>query len=363
MKKVIIFLSLIIVIETLGLIFYICKYNSNMKEIEKNKEEIEEKIKEIEKLKNQNNGTKTYDNVLNKYCPKCKQITNKEENNQTISQDEETNEKVKNLTLGDYKIEIKEETWDDYTERTGTIENTKTNKKWDLLGMDNEGNIFAVNVNNSKLGILNIKEGYVIEPKYDDVSCYYHSDESFYVCDNSYTTIVVEDKLMSLKTGKIIVEADEINEVNNNFIAKKDNKKILYTSDGKKLLEKDYIGYISVKNENDKFDDIGYITFENNDMKAYSDDLKEMNLKIDKDKIYYVTDENRVWTSEDIIVNVDIKNNDYFKYNGNEYKGNQYMFIENPCYGPLTIYVIDNNKLVKLNNVTLSEESEIRSCF
>jgi len=285
-----------------------------------------------------------------------KEIKENEENNgKEIKEDNEPSEEIETLTLGDYEITVEEEKYSDGSIKYGTIINTKTKEKWDIQSFSNDDSIFVIFGSRGR-GIYNKKEGYIIKPKYNDVSCFFHSDESYYVCVNSYTTIVDGSKLMSLKTGKTLVEVDEISEINTNFIAKKDNKRILYTSDGKELLKKDYIGHL-YDNETDKTNDLGYITFENNVMKVYSDNMNEIKLNLDKDKKYSVSDESRMWTSEDILVNVDLQNNEYFTYTGKEYTGYQYTFIENPCYGgPLSIYVIDNNKLVKLNKATLNEE-------
>ena len=383
MKKVIIFLSTIIVIESLGLFYYIKKYSDNTNKIKK----LETEIKEI--LIDNETKEKNKQAYINKYVTPKREENKLEENNQDEpNEDKEDDEgeceynyykpeiKITNYAFGDYKIEVQQELDKNCQPslyyRTGTITNIKTNKTWDILGMENDENIYIVGNNTiqytaDKMGVLNLKEKYVIEPKYEDVSCEWHSDDSYCTCYSSYTTIVDNSKLLSLKTGKILVEADAINEIyTGNFIAKKGNKRILYTSEGKELLKKDYIGYItySVYDGLDVETTItGYLTFDNNIVKIYSDDLKEIELNLDKDKRYDVSDERMIWTSEDAIMNIDIKNNKYFKYTGSEYTGYQYIFVEDPCYGDSSVYVIDNNKLVKLNNIMIDEESELNGCF
>lgn len=190
-------------------------------------------------------------------------------------------------------------------------------------------------------GIYNKKEGYIIEPYYSDVSCSYHSDESYRICKNSYTTLIDLKNLLSLKTGGILVETDGMNEISNgNFIGIKGKKHILYTSEGKELLKSDYIGY----NKN-----IGYITINNDEITCYDEKLNKKELpdldEIDLENAY------NDWSSNNLIVKVDVKNNDYFKYTGS-LTGNAKVFIFT-CRDDKDIYKVENNKLVKLDKAKI----------
>ena len=322
MKKSVIFLSILVVVESLGLAFYIKQFNDNTHEIERLKDE--KIVCNNEKQENINNNTNTIENKDNQ-------------------------PKEEKLTLGNYEIKIVEEKWSNGelngVTRTGTIINNVTKEKWDIQGMD-DGNIFAVNVDGGKMGIYNKKEGYIIEPKYDDVSCYQHSGEDYETC-MSYTTIIDGTKLMSLKTGKIILNTDEINEVSQDrFIAKKSNKKMLYTSEAKELLRKDYIGYIPEMG--------AYITFDNNKLQMYTKDLKSTTLSMSINEAHTVFTNNRnMWASGDLILKVNLQDNLHFKYEGSKYTGEKEVLVTDPCDEETRkIYVIDNNKLVKLDNIT-----------
>ena len=322
MKKAVIFLSIIVVVETLGLLFYVKQFYDNTHEIEKLKDE----------------------KVI------CKDKKEENQNNTNIIENKKTEPKEEKLTLGNYEIKIIEENWSnnesEVITRTGTITNKITNEEWEIQGMDANGDVFAVNVNGGKLGIYNKKEGYIIEPKYNDVSCYQHSGEDYYTCD-SYTTIIYETKLLSLKTGKIILNTDEINEIGpDRFIAKKSNKRMIYTSEAKELLRKDYIGYIPEMS--------AYITFDNNKLQMYTNELKTTTLSMSVDEAHLIFTNNRnMWSSEDLILKVNLQNNSHFKYEGNKYTGEKEVLVIDPCSDEnRKVYVINNNKLVKLDNIT-----------
>ena len=305
MKKAVIFLSIIVVIETCGLLFYIKQYYDKDKCI-------------IEYVDNKTN--------------------NKEEQKDVNNEDPKEEKKEEKLTLGNYEIKIIEE-------KFGTITNTITSEEWNIQGMD-DGNVFAINVDGGKMGIYNKKEGYIIEPKYEDVSCYQHSGEDYETC-MTYTTIIDENKLFSLKTGKIILNTDEINEVGEDrFIAKKSNKRMLYTSEAKELLRKDYIGYVPEMSI--------YITFDNNKLQVYTKDLKSTTLSMSTDEAHVVYTNNRnMWSSGDLLLKVNLQDNSHFKYEGTKYTGEKEVIVMDPCSDEnRKIYVINNNKLVELDNIT-----------
>ena len=240
------------------------------------------------------------------------------------------------------------------------VENIKTADKYDiymnfLTVSDNEiKDLYVIQYDNNHNpergynGIYNKKEGYIIEPYYNDVSCYFHTDESYRVCENSYTTLIDLKNLLSLKTGEILVETDGMNEISNgNFIGIKNGKNIVYSSEGKELLKADYIGY------NNK---VGYITIENNELKVYDEKFKSKAL----DNLNEINLENAYnnWIiNNNMIVDVDIKNNEYFEYKG-ELSGTKKVLIF-PCTDKQPTYIIEGNKITKLDNITKNDDG----CF
>ena len=240
------------------------------------------------------------------------------------------------------------------------VENIKTADKYDiymnfLTVSDNEiKDLYVIQYDNNHNpergynGIYNKKEGYIIEPYYNDVSCYFHTDESYRVCENSYTTLIDLKNLLSLKTGEILVETDGMNEISNgNFIGIKNGKNIVYSSEGKELLKADYIGY------NNK---VGYITIENNELKVYNEKFKSKTL----DNLNEINLENAYnnWIiNNNMIVDVDIKNNEYFEYKG-ELSGTKKVLIF-PCTDKQPTYIIEGNKITKLDNITKNDDG----CF
>ena len=240
------------------------------------------------------------------------------------------------------------------------VENIKTADKYDiymnfLTVSDNEiKDLYVIQYDNNHNpergynGIYNKKEGYIIEPYYNDVSCYFHTDESYRVCENSYTTLIDLKNLLSLKTGEILVETDGMNEISNgNFIGIKNGKNIVYSSEGKELLKADYIGY------NNK---VGYITIENNELKVYNEKFKSKAL----DNLNEINLENAYnnWIiNNNMIVDVDIKNNEYFEYKG-ELSGTKKVLIF-PCTDKQPTYIIEGNKITKLDNITKNDDG----CF
>ena len=242
----------------------------------------------------------------------------------------------KSYTIGKYNIYIKEEAFSDNTfYRTGIIIDTKANKVWDLLGMDEDGNVFAINVENyfdgSGLGILNIKEKVVIEPKYNDVSCYFHTGEDYYVCGDGITTIA-DDKLISLKTGKVIIEMDSMSEIKTGlFIGYRDNRYMVFDNTGKIMKEftinsevycEPEFGFISIKED-------GIVELFDTNYKAVSltDSIIDKLIEL---KILY---------------KADINSNEYFNYTGTDIQGEQIMYIN--CDA---IYALIDKKFEKLNN-------------
>lgn len=273
-----------------------------------------------------------------------------------------------NIGICDYFVdpyqytEVETKKLSDYKISGEVVENIKTGDKYDIYMnfLDPETDekeikdLYVIQYDNNHNpergynGIYNKKEGYVIEPYYQDVSCSFHTDESYRPCRYSYTTLIDSKNLLSLKTGKILVETDGMNEISNgNFIGISDNKNIVYNSEGKELLKADYIGYSSK---------VGYITIIKNELKVYDENFKEKELN-DLNEIILENAIN-IWSSSDLIANIDIKNNDYFKYNG-ELSGIKKILLS-PCNEEAPIYLIENNKLTKLD-VKLSDATD--GCF
>ena len=275
----------------------------------------------------------------------CYTITN---NNAKDKKEELNNEKV--ITLGDYEIIIEEEIRKDGSiYRSGTIKNTKTDKQWDMQAMQNDNQIFAVNpALNPGMGLYNEREGYVIEPAYNKISCYFHNTgEDYFICDD-YTIFAQSEnvtKLLDLKTGKVIVEAESISVLKDGYILVLNGKHIYKSKDGKELLKADYIGY----NEN-----IGFITFENNKLQVYDNKLNKISMpNIDKYNGITVPNQDN---DHDLLLKININSNNYFEYSGTKYKGEKIILIKVASRNEElelknSVYIIDNGELKILDKV------------
>ena len=244
---------------------------------------------------------------------------------------------LENYTISDKKI-INKVTNDEYKIYMGFIDSTGEESDY----------LFVLELDNLR-GIYNKKEGYIIEPNYTDISCVDHSDEAYTICEKSYTTLIDGSKLISLKNGNVIIDSDRINELSNgNFIAKKDDKDTVYTSEGQKLLEASYIGYSK---------NIGYITIEDSKYTIYNEKFEKISLPSITDEVRIATDNYNMWIPGDLLLNVDLKDNDYFEYNDDKYTGEKTVFIKVECNESDSIYLIEGNKLVKLNKTKIKEDS------
>ncbi len=175
------------------------------------------------------------------------------------------------------------------------------------------------NIYKFDLGIYNVVNNYVLIGDYKDIEVGFNN-----------TVILTKDNkiLYSLNEQKNIIESKDIINLNNgNFIIIND-KYILIDNKGKILFDNlDNIFYNK---------DIGYILINNEDIKLYNEKLKQIKFskydKLDLDSNTY-------------IVSCDIKDNNYFIYNSDNYSGIN-TFIINPNY----IYLIKNNKIIKLED-------------
>ena len=252
--------------------------------------------------------------------------------------------------------ELKPNSLDNYTIKGKKIINKKTNKEYEIYmgfidASGEESDYLYVIYNGNLRGIYNKKEGYIIEPLYENVSCEQHSDEAYNICEKSYTTLIDGSKLLSLKTGEILVNTSRINEISNgNFIALVDDKDAVYTSEGKKLFEASYIGYEK---------SIGYITIENDKFTVYDEKFNKISLPIIEDEKRIKTNNYNMWIPGDLLIKVNVNNNEYFEYNDDKYTGVQTVFIKAECQETDSIYVIEDNKLIKLNKTKVKEDSNI----
>ena len=243
------------------------------------------------------------------------------------------------------------------------ITNNNTKASYDIYEhfLDNNDddikNIYTIAVFNENdcpiyLGIVNEKAGYVIEPHYDDISCDYHSDDSYKLCDGSDTTLLNGSRLISIATGELIYDSDMMQSLDNDhFIARKNNQNVLIDSTGKELLKATYIGY------NGSF---GYMTISDNNVKFYNTKMKEIKTPVIKEETYLKNDDYVFWSTGQMLVNVDVKNNKYFIYSGNEYSGTKLALISD-CSITSPVYIIENNKLFELDNVLLKNYADM--CF
>lgn len=249
---------------------------------------------------------------------------------------------------------LKPNSLENYTINDKKIINKKTNEEYDIYmgfidSTNEESNYLYVISKDNLKGIYNKKEGYIIEPMYTDVSCVDHSLEAFNICEKSYTTLIDGSKLISLRTGEIIVDASRMNELSNgNFIAKIDNKDAVYTSEGNKLFESGYIGYEK---------SIGYIAIDNAKYTIYNEKFEKTTLpSIEEEKRIKTYDYN-MWIPGDLLLKVNVKDNEYFEYNDDKYEGEQIIFIKVECGEDDSIYVFENNKLDKLEKTKIKEDS------
>ena len=255
---------------------------------------------------------------------------------------------------------------------------------------DKEEYLFVILKSDEAIGMINLNKQ-VINTKYQDYSCYFHTDASFQTCGDNKTIVVQNRKgettkygLISIDTLKqvIKVDFDGLSVLsNNNVIVSKDNKIGLYNNEGKILLDVEY-DYII---ENDYF---GYIVIKGNDMKVYDSNLKEIDLKtndfnllfenaytkyvagikveegdniddIKNNHLIFNTEINRFTTSA-LVLKQDLskKNTNLeLKYTGNKFTGTKIIIFDEKeaCYGKKPfIYIIDNNKAYKTTDISVN---------
>ena len=287
-----------------------------------------------------------------------KKETKKEENK---VEENETNNNIDN-NIDNEQEELENEEENEQNEDSFTIEddyliNNRTREKYEIvINLENisydVSEIKGLYVIRSEkgYGIYNENEKLFIEPKYMDVSCLGHSDESYHVCTiNSDMTILTDDnnmKLINLKNGKEVLSGEKIRELpNGKFIVKKDNNEIIYNINLKEFLKANYIGYS---------EQIGYITITNNEYNVYDEEFKKIDLPDINQETIILTNDNNIFVEGDVIAKIDIKNNKYFKYDGDEVSGTKVVLVD-PCREKNT-YILENNKAIKLDNIVYKSE-------
>lgn len=267
---------------------------------------------------------------------------------------EEENGKENNIVkLDDYEITVEEEKYNDGSiSKYGTIKNTKTKEEWNIQSFENDNSIFVIfnsTTDDVLMGIYNQKEGYIIEPKYEDVSCSIHTDESYVKCNNNRALLDLGEnivgrekkaKLLDLKTGKIILEADSINELSNgNYITFENGEQVLYSSNIKELLRKEYIGY------NKK---IGYFTLDDDVVRLYTENLKENDITLVEGELYELTSYYKSWDPDSVLIYSNLENSEYVDYLKDNNKDNmkKVMFVDGPCFSDTSTFLIENNKKI-----------------
>ena len=170
----------------------------------------------------------------------------------------------------------------------------KDDKKYEAISL-------YENIYKFDLGIYNVVNNYVLIDEYKNIEVGYLD-----------TVILTKENkiLYSLSEQKNINESNDIINLNNGKFIIKNDKYSLIDNKGKILYDNlDQIYYNNL---------VGYILINNEDIKLYNEKLKQIKFskydKIDLDSNTY-------------IVSCDIKNNDYFIYNSDNYSGNNTFII------------------------------------
>lgn len=281
------------------------------------------------------------------------------------------------------------------------VVNTKTKDIFDTLpfkidsedeGYSNNYYLFLPyeddeNVIDKTRGMINIKNKQLISG-YNDYSCQFHSDESYWLCGNNETTMISNNNsnnsvfgLISLNDFSVILKAEysSMNEIGNYFLVSKNNKSGIYDKKGNKVLDVtyDYLGYSEY---------LGYIGIKGNDIEYYNtklekQDLSNISLKDlyktayekSKEKIDYLflaTADSYYWTVgtsmriQNMNEPFDKSDSDYrYKYTGSKYSG-EHLVINSLCTENY-IYVIEDNKAYKIdkNEIYEPEDEDGLFCF
>ena len=243
--------------------------------------------------------------------------------------------------------------------------------------------------NETIYGVFNTKYN-VLTEGYDDYSCIFHSDVRSVACTKSDTTIISRVKnekatygLISLVNNKVVIQVDydKISETaDGNFIASKSNKKYLFSSTGKQLLNGSYDQIEFNK-------DLGYICINGTTVIVYDTKLKEVKSP-DLNSLYQEalnkTKENEPdatsiplqnstsynFSGGGILVKTDVSNayseeGINFSYKGSTFSGEKLVIYNTyeGCYNTPYIYIIDGNKANKISGADLVVNTEELGCF
>ena len=287
----------------------------------------------------------------------CDMFNKKENKEQKEKTKEETKEEKENNELeNDPNAEYEEEKpKDTYTVKDGYVVNNRTNEKYEIYSnfqsiIYDSGEVEGLYIilGEKGIGIYNDNDKVFINPEYSDVSCMGHTGEDYTVCttNGDLTLLSTNDsmKLVSVKTGNILISGDKIHELSNGkFVVKKGDIESIYDDTAKELLKANYIGYSN---------EIGYIAIENDKVSVYDDNFKKISLPSITKDVLVEKNEHNILVAGDALLKLDINNNKYIKYNGNE-TGTKTILMD--ICGKGYAYIIDNDKATKLNNVEFKD--------
>ena len=255
------------------------------------------------------------------------------------------------------------------------IETSKEKYLFNIEKIENECSLLNIskcdyytlkNIETNKIYFMNKKDNVMSINSYNGIGCS-NDDDNLYLCEDNTDSVIVyinEDKtkygLLNIETGLNYIEPkyDEIEELGNNkFVVKINDKVGLYTKDNNEVLpiNYDFIGVF--KTNNDKT----YITIKNNEIKFYDENMKSKKLKVNEEtSIKGLMGTNSFFIGK--VIKANIQSNNYFDYKGKDYKGEKYFIVLRVACGDYidneekyidtkdsVIYVIEKNKLIKLN--------------
>lgn len=176
--------------------------------------------------------------------------------------------------------------------------------------------------------------------------------------------------LLNINTGLEYIAAkyDNIREIGKDrFAVSIGNKSGLITKEDKQLLnvEYDFVGAFTTDN------DITYLTIKGKEVKLFDSNMNNKQLKVtDKTKIDGIHDGLLLYSAS--VIKDNINSNEYFKYNGEDYKGEKYFLIFSLACGDFdeetnkyidskdsVIYVIENGEFKQLDPKQVEQNLEL----
>lgn len=243
----------------------------------------------------------------------------------------------------------------------GSVFDTQTQKTYNIISFDDNSNnkqkLYVVN-NDDYIGLFDLTNDRMFlgenGTNLSDVSCKPHNDMRYSRCSSGKTTILKSEygsySLFSLSEWKLITNGDSINEVkpgyyintvNFKHLGGDNEKESIINDNGERLLENDHIAYS---------DGFGFVVIDNQKYSIYNENLKDTGLTALKEGRYVSSD----LIFDDIVKEVDIKNNEFFKYDGSEFSGKKIILMDNLCMytgnlNTLRIWVLEDGKATYLS--------------